>query len=585
VIGAVLLMKKWMLQAKKADFNRISKEFGISEILARLIRNRDVISDDEIKYYLNARISDMHDPFIMKDMDLACQIIKSAVDSNKTIRIIGDYDVDGVLATTILVKGLSSVGGNVSHRLPDRIKDGYGLNMKMIDEAKADGIDLIITCDNGIAASKEIKYAKDLGIDVVVTDHHEIPFEEHDGIKVSVLPPADAVVDPHRDDDDYPYKTICGGMVAYKLILALQKRYFDIAETLTDELLDFAAFSTIGDIMPLTDENRIAVKYGLNSMKNTVNIGLSSLIDATGVKREALSVYHVGFILGPCINSVGRLESAETALNLFLTEDYDEAKELAKKLKDTNEIRKNIMDEKIKETIDLVENNLDGHDYSKDTVLVVFVEDCHESIAGLIAGRLREHFVKPSIVFTDAEDGIKGSGRSIECYNIFEELTKCKDLFTKFGGHPMEAGLSMPKENLCKLREQINRNSTLTEADLVDKLSIDIDMPINYVSMKLINEIDRLAPYGTGNPSPLFAQKNLSIVSRKSNPKGNMVTLLLKSGPHGEMKETSMFATMFGDAKKILSEMEGKSTITIAYVPEYNDFFDRVQIRIKEYIV
>ena len=578
-------MKKWMLQAKKADFNRIAKEFGISEILARLIRNRDVVTDEEIDYYLNANISDMHDPFIMKDMGTACEIIKSAIEEGKSIRVIGDYDIDGVCATTILVKGLSSVGGKVSHRLPDRIKDGYGLNMNMIDEAKADGVDLIITCDNGIAASKEIKYAKDLGIDVVVTDHHEIPFEEHDGIKTSVLPPADAVVDPHRDDDDYPFKTICGGMVAYKLILALQKRYLNIKEALTDELLDFAAFSTIGDIMPLADENRIAVKYGLNSMKNTTNIGLSALIDATGVKRDNLSVYHIGFILGPCINSVGRLESAETALKLFLTDDVDEANDLSRKLKDTNDIRKNIMDDKIKEAIELVENNLDGHDYSKDTVLVVFINDCHESIAGLIAGRLREHFVKPSIVFTDAEEGIKGSGRSIECYNMFEELTKCKDLFTKFGGHPMAAGLSMPKENLLELRKKINENSTLTEADLVDKLSIDIDMPINYVSMKLINEIDRLAPYGTGNPAPLFAQKNLKIVSRKSNPKGNMVTLLLQSGPHGDMPEKSLFATMFGDAKKILEDMEGKSTITIAYVPEYNDFFDRVQIRIKEYIV
>ena len=578
-------MKKWMLQAKKADFKRIAEEFGISEILARLIRNRDVVTDDEIEYYLNARISDMHDPFVMRDMEAACGIIKAAIEDGKAIRVIGDYDIDGVCATTILVKGLSSVGGNVSYRLPDRIKDGYGLNINMIDEAKADGIDLIITCDNGIAASKEIKYAKDLGIDVVVTDHHEIPFEEHDGIKTSILPPADAVVDPHREDDDYPYKTICGGMVAYKLILALQKKYFNIKESLTDELLDFAAFSTIGDIMPLADENRIAVKYGLNSMKNTANLGLSALIDATGVKRDSLSVYHIGFILGPCINSVGRLESAETALKLFLTDDVNEAKELSKKLKDTNDIRKNIMDEKIKEAIDLVENNKDGHDYSKDTVLVVFINDCHESLAGLIAGKLREHFVKPSIVFTDAEEGIKGSGRSIECYNIFEELTKCKELFAKFGGHPMAAGLSMPKENLEKLREMINKNSTLTEADLVDKLSIDIDMPINYVSMKLINEIDRLAPYGTGNPSPLFAQKNLKIVSRKSNPKGNMVTLLLQSGPHGDMPEKSLFATMFGDAKKILAEMEGKSTITVAYVPEYNDFFDRVQIRIKEYIV
>lgn len=578
-------MKKWVVRAKKADFDAISKRHGISPICARLIRNRDVISDDEIDYYLNATISDMHDPFLMKDMDRACGFIIDALENNKSVLIVGDYDIDGVCASAILVKGLLSIGLNVSWRLPNRVKDGYGLNMSIIDEAVFSDIDMIITCDNGIAAKDEIAHAKESGIDVIVTDHHEIPFEGEGENKKYIMPDCLCIIDPHRVDDTYPYKNICGAMVAYKLILALQKKLPDkITPALTDMLFDLAAVATVGDVMPLLDENRVIVKYGLRSIKNTKNIGLSALIDETGIKRERLSAYHIGFIIGPCINAVGRLDSADTALKLLLTDDQKEAKDLAKKLKEANDKRKQITEEKIKEASDIVDKGSDGHDYSKDTVLILYINDCHESIAGLIAGKLKERYAKPTIVFTDANDCIKGSGRSIEAYDIFANLSKFKELFIKFGGHPMACGLSMEKQNFEKFRHLVNEDSNLTQEDLTLKYYIDIDMPINYVSKELLNELEKLEPFGQGNASPLFAQKNLEILSRKQNAKGNMVTLFLKSPPHMDKKECSMFATMFGDAKDILKRLEGKNTVTIAYVPEYNDYFDRLQIFVKDFL-
>lgn len=573
-------MKKWVIRAKKADFKAISEKHNISEICARLLRNRDVCDDDEIRYYLNATVSDMHDPHLMKDMDKACDLIHLAISNNKHIRVVGDYDIDGVCATTILVRGLRSIGGNVSYRLPHRILDGYGLNNGIIDEAAADDVDMIITCDNGIAAVNEIAHAKELGIDVIVTDHHEIPYVMEGDEKKYIMPDALCVVNPHRADDTYPYANICGAMVAYKLILALS----DVPLDVSDMLFDFAAFATVGDIMPLKDENRVAVKYGLRSIKATKNIGLSALIDETGVKRDRLSAYHIGFVLGPCVNAVGRLDTADTALKLFLTEDYDEARETAKVLKETNDLRKQITEEKIAEAVKLVETGSDGHNYEDDTVLLVYMQDCHESIAGLIAGKLKERYSKPTIVFTDAETGIKGSGRSIEVYDIFSELSKYRELFIKFGGHPMACGLSIEKANFEELRRRINKDSPLTPDDLISKYYIDIDMPINYVSKDLLNELEMLAPFGQDNASPLFAQKNLQILSRKKNPKGNMVTLTVKSGPHNLKPECVMYATMFGDADEILGRLSGKSTITMAYVPEYNEYFDRIQLSIKDFI-
>jgi len=591
-------LKKWVVRAKSADFEAISEKFGISPICARLIRNRDVIGDEEINYYLNASVSDMHDPFLMKDMDIACKIIFSAINAGKSIRVVGDYDIDGVCATTILIRGLRALNARVSYRLPHRIKDGYGLNNTIIDEAAADDVDMIITCDNGIAAASEIKHAKELGMSVIVTDHHEIPFTEEGGHKTYILPDADCIINPHKPGDTYPFKNICGAMVAYKLILALKKcqdgeeagsassrtNMASITGELTDMLFDFAAFATVGDVMPLKDENRVAVKYGLRSMRNTKNQGLSALIDVTGIKRDRLSSYHLGFVLGPCVNAVGRLDTADTALNLFLTDDYDEAHILAKQLKDTNDIRKSIMEQKIKEATEIVETGSDGHEYDKDVILLLYMRDCHESLAGLIAGKLRERFSKPAIVFTDAEMGIKGSGRSVDCYDIFAELSKYRELFIKFGGHPMACGLTIEKAAFEELRRRLNAETSLKPEDLVEKYYIDIDMPINYISEDLIRELELLGPFGQDNQSPLFAQKNLYILSRKKNPKGNMVTLQLKSGPHGEKAERVMFATMFGDADEILSRLEGRDTVTVAYVPEHNDFFDRLQISIKDFI-
>ena len=596
-------MKKWVVRAKKADFAATAQRFQISEICARLLRNRDLITESEIDAFLNGTISDMYDPFLLKDMDIACKLVLEAISSNKRIRVVGDYDIDGVCASTILVRGLKAIGANVSYRLPHRIRDGYGLNNAIIDEAANDDIDMIITCDNGIAAKDEIEHAKDIGIDVLVTDHHEIPYIEENGEKKYILPDALCIVNPHRIDDTYPFKSICGALVAYKLILALKKCLEDsevcshcgineetvrglseIPTELTDMLFDFAAFATVGDVMPLKDENRIIVKYGLRSIGRTKNIGLSALIDATGVKRDKISSYHLGFVLGPCVNAVGRLDSADTALELFLTDDENRVRELAATLKETNDTRKSIMESKIVEATRIVESGSDGHDYENDTVLVLYMGDCHESLAGLIAGKLKEKFCKPTIVFTDAENGIKGSGRSIEAYDIFAELSKYKELFVKFGGHPMACGLTIEKRNFELLRRRINEDSPLTKEDLIEKYYIDIDMPINYVNMQLLDEIKMLEPFGTGNDSPLFAQKKLYIVSRKKNPKGNLVTLQLKSGPHGDRPETVMFASMFGDADEILSRLEGKETVTIAYVPEYNDYFERVQIRIKDFL-
>ena len=589
-------MKKWVVRAKNANFEEIGARFNISPITARLIRNRDVISDEEIDMYLNGNMSDTYDPFLLKGVSETCDYLIQAIKDRKSIRVVGDYDIDGVCASTILVRGLKAAGGNVTYRLPHRINDGYGLNDNIIEEASNDNVDLIVTCDNGIAAFNEINHAKELGMQVIVTDHHEIPVKEVNGVNELVIPEALCVINPHQPGETYPYSDICGAVVAYKLILALQERIesylcdkgceslHNIPGELTDMFLDFAAFATVGDVMPLLNENRIIVKYGLISMKTTSNIGLSALMDATEVKRERLEPYHIGFILGPCVNAVGRLYSADIALNLFLTDDENEAVALAKRLKEVNLERRAMEDSKLEEAYNLVETGSDGHDYNADTVLIVYMGDCHESLAGLIAGKLKEKYCKPTIVFTDCVSGIKGSGRSIECYDIHAALVKYQELFEKFGGHPMACGLSMSKDNLEEFRRRINEDSPLTENDLIDKYYIDIDMPINYVSMTLIREIEKLGPFGQGNPKPLFAQRNLQIVSRKRNPKGNLMTLVLRSLPHNDKPECTMYATMFGDADEYLSRLEGKDKITIAYVPEYNDYFDRVQIQIKDFI-
>lgn len=620
-------MKKWMLKRKSADFDRIANEYGISPITARVMRNRDVISDEEINKYLNGTLDDLYNPMLLKDMDKAADIICKYLIEKKKIRVVGDYDIDGVCSTAILVRTLRSivkeiitksntansaydiagtdvdelVSELISYRLPDRITDGYGINTNMIDEAIISGVELIITCDNGIAAYNEIEYAKDNGITVVVTDHHEVPIEsssseervmpddENTGNVKYILPPADAVVDPHRNDCEYPFKEICGGMVAYKTVLAVLNRLNSkILSNITfmEELVSLAAFATIGDIMPLRDENRIIVKIGLELLKHTSIQGLSALIDVTEVNRARLSAYTVGFVLGPCINAIGRLDSATKALEMILSDNYDEALPIAKELKAANDTRKAMMERKIKEASDIVINGENGHNYINDTVLVIYLEDCHESIAGLVASRIKERFYKPVIVITDAETGAKGSGRSIDGYDMFAEMSKVKHLFTKFGGHKMAAGLSLPKENIDELRTLLNNNSKLTEDDLIEKLSIDIDLPINYVSKALVEEMDRLAPFGTGNPGPLFAQKDLTILSRRASKNRNMVFFNLKSGPHGNMPERIIEAKYFGDADEVFSKLGTRDKITIAYTPDINSYMgvETLQVSIKEFM-
>ena len=500
-------MEKWFIKNKKANFKVIADSFGISETLARLIVNRDIKSNEELEAYIRPSMEHLHKPELMKDMDKACAILKEKIKENKRIRIVGDYDVDGVMATYILYTGLSKCNANVDYEIPERIKDGYGINISIIDAAIEDGIDTIITCDNGIAAIEQVRHAKEKGLTVIITDHHDIPFVEEEGNRTFLLPEADAVVNPKQEDCNYPFEGICGGVVAYKLIESLYQQQQVPKEEL-GELLEFAAIATVCDVMDLQNENRDIVYYGLQRINKTTNLGLQSLIDATGITGKKIAVYHLGFVIGPCINASGRLESAKVALTLFLSKEKEKAKLLAKELKELNDDRKEMTLKGVEEAIlKIEESNL-----MNDKVLVVYLPNCHESLAGIIAGRLKERYHKPTIVLTKAHDGVKGSARSIECYNMFEELTKCKSLLTKFGGHPMAAGLSLAEEDIDTLRNRLNEYTTLTEEDMIPKVSIDMVLPLTEVSYQLINEISMLEPYGKGNTKPLFALKHVHVI-------------------------------------------------------------------------
>ena len=487
-------MEKWFVMRKGAPFQEIAEKFQIHPILARLIRNRDVIGDEAIQLYLNGTIADLYDGMLMKDMDKAVDILLEKIREDKKIRIIGDYDIDGINSTYILLEGIKYLGGEADIDIPDRMKDGYGLNRNLIDRAFDDDIDTIITCDNGIAAREEIAYGKSLGMTIIVTDHHEIPYEEVESEKRYILPPADAVIDPKQQTCAYPFKELCGAGVAYKLIEALFGACGKDIEDV-DYLMENVAIATVGDVMDLVGENRIFVKQGLEMLKRTNNLGLRALMECTGVPVERLSAYHIGFIIGPCLNASGRLDTAQRAIELLLCTEPGKAHEMAQELRELNEERKNMTDTEAKKAIEMVE----GTDLYEDNVLVVYLPECHESVAGIIAGRLREHFYKPSIVITDAADGAKGSGRSIEGYNMFEEITKCKELLTKFGGHPMAAGLSLPTENIDLFRAKLNRQQTLTEKELTPVTWIDVPMPVSYASKKLVEQLRVLEPFGKGN--------------------------------------------------------------------------------------
>lgn len=569
-------MKKWFVSAKKADFTEIGKKFHITPMTARIIRNRDVVGDEQIRKFLYGSIADFYSPWDLAGMKEGISLLQQAISKGEKIRVIGDYDIDGVCATYILLTGLKKVGANVDTVIPDRIKDGYGINEHLIDGAKNDGVEVILTCDNGIAAYEQITYAKQLGMKVLVTDHHEVPFEETENGRVEKLPPADVVINPKKESCHYPWKGLCGGAVAWKLVAALYETCdVDMEEAYT--LLEFAAIATVGDIMELQDENRMIVKEGLKRIHQTKNIGLKSLIEVNGLEKDSIGAYHIGFVLGPCINAGGRLDTAKRALELFASEDKESADRLAGDLKALNDSRKELTKEGVEEAIRQVLET--GR--RSERVLVVYLPDCHESIAGIIAGKVKERFYRPTIVLTDAEEGIKGSGRSIPGYNMFEELCKVGDLFTKFGGHPMAAGMSLPKENLQMLRRQLNENCRLTGDDMVEKLSIDIAMPIQYISEEFIEELKVLEPFGNGNSKPLFAEREFHVLQSQILGKNKNTVKLYGSNAAG----CHMEGLYFGDPQELLDLLKKKDTIAVTYYPSVNEFRGKrtLQIMIQDF--
>ena len=569
-------MQRWFITMKKADFNRIGEKYHISPIVARLIRNRDIIRDDAIDFYLNGTIADLYDGMLMKDMDRAVEILAEKIREEMRIRVIGDYDIDGVNATYILQEGLSGLGADVDTDIPDRIKDGYGLNRLLIDRAIDDGVDTIVTCDNGIAAAEEIAYAKENGLTVVVTDHHEVPYIEMDGEKEYILPKADAVVDPHRPDCGYPFKGLCGAAVAYKLVEALYNVMQRDPEDV-DYLMENVAIATVGDVMDLIGENRIFVKQGLEMLKRTQNPGLKALIECTGIDVDRLNAYHIGFVIGPCINASGRLDTAKRALELLNARTRRDAVMLAEDLKALNDSRKEMTERGVAEAVNLIETT----SLKDDRVLVVYLPDCHESIAGIIAGRIRERYYRPVFVLTKAEEGVKGSGRSIEAYDMFAQMCRCRALFTKFGGHKLAAGLSLEEGNVQRFRETINALCDLTEEDLQEKVSIDMQLPFPYITEQLVQELELLEPFGKGNPKPLFAGKDLRVISPRIFGKNRNVLKCRLEDTQGNQME----AVYFGDVEKCLKTMEEKKVMAFTYYPSVNEYMGRrtMQVTIVDY--
>lgn len=556
---------------EKADFQAIGEKYQISPILARLIRNRDVIGDDAVDFYLNGTIADLYDGMLMKDMDRAVEILSEKIGEGAAIRVIGDYDIDGVNATYILQEGLSRLGADVDTDIPDRIKDGYGLNRQLIDRAIEDGIDTIITCDNGIAAAEEIAYGKSQGLSIIVTDHHEVPFLDAGGEKEYLLPQADAVVDPHRPDCEYPFKGLCGAAVAYKVMEALYEVMSRDVDDI-DYLMENVAIATVGDVMDLCGENRVFVKQGLEMLKRTRNEGLKALIECTQIPVERLNAYHIGFILGPCINAGGRLDTAKRALELLCAKNRREAVMLAEDLKALNDSRKEMTEKGVAQAVEQIETT----SLKDDKVLVVYLPDCHESIAGIIAGRIRERYYRPTFILTKAEDGVKGSGRSIESYNMFEEMCKCRTLFTKFGGHKLAAGLSLEEENVTRFRQVINELANLTEDDLVEKVSIDMQLPLPYVTEELIEEMELLEPFGKGNPKPLFAEKHLKVIQPRIIGKNRNVLKFQVEDRGGNRME----ALYFGDVEKCLKTLEEGQEMSFTYHPSVNEYMGRRSLQI-----
>ena len=573
-------MEKWFVAMKMADFNGIAEKYQISPIIARLMRNRDVVGDDAIDFYLNGTVENLYDGLLMKDMDRAVDILKEKIEEGKKIRVIGDYDIDGVNATYILQQGLAGLGADVDTDIPDRIKDGYGLNQMLIDRALEDDVDTIITCDNGLAAMSEIAYGKENGMTIVVTDHHEVPYLEENGEKKYLLPPADAVVDPHRADCEYPFKGLCGAAVAYKLVEVLYRvsgKSEQEVEHLQERLMENVAIATIGDVMDLVGENRVFVKKGLELLKTTKNEGLHALMQCTGVDTANLNTYHIGFVIGPCINAGGRLDTAKRALELLNASNRREAVTLAADLKELNDSRKEMTEEGVEEAVRQIESS----SWKDDQVLVVYLPECHESIAGIIAGRIKERYYRPTFVLTKGETGVKGSGRSIEAYDMFAEMSRCRELFTKFGGHKLAAGLSLEEENVEVFRKRINELADLTEEDLQMKVSIDMRLPFPYINEELIHELKILEPFGKGNGKPLFAESKLRVIQPRIFGKNRNVLKCRLEDQQGNQME----AVYFGEVEDCLRQMEKKQIMSFTYYPSINEYMGRrtIQLTIVNY--
>lgn len=603
-------MAKWMLAARKADFDAIAQKFHISPVLARILRNRDLVTEQEIDRFLNGTLADLHDPSLLKGMREAGQCLFQKIGQRVKIRIIGDYDVDGVCSAYILLRGLRLLGADVDTVIPHRMKDGYGLNDHLIEQAKEDGIDTILTCDNGIAAADQIRLANTCGMTVVVTDHHEVPYEEQEGERIYRLPPAAVVIDPKQEDCPYPYKQICGAVVAYKLIRYLfreaQKIHWtgrdgepvdeQAVQALLQELLSFTALATVCDVMELRDENRILVREGLKEMAKTTNYGLKALLQVNDLYGKPLTPYHAGFVIGPCLNATGRLDTAKRALELFDASSIEEAALIASDLKSMNESRKQMTEDGVKLATQQVEQELSG-----DDILVVYLPDCHESLAGIIAGRIREKYHKPVFVLTSAEEGVKGSGRSIEAYSMYEEMNKVKELFARFGGHRQAAGLTLETEDgfsdaqlADRFRKALNANSTLKSEDFEEVVHIDVPLPLKLADRNFLAELEKLEPFGTGNPKPLFARKQISILSMAKLGKTGKFRRIRIADEQGNPYQ----AVYFGDGEEMdrylmqkygeerLMQgyrgglMQGQMEISIVYSPQINSYNGRESIQI-----
>lgn len=570
-------MEQWVILRKGADFEGIGKKYGISPRLAALIRNREVIGDAAIDLYLNGTISNLGDGMLLKDMDRAVDILLEKIRERKKIRVIGDYDIDGINATYILLEGLETLGALVDSDIPDRMKDGYGLNIHLVERAYEAGVDTIITCDNGIAAAEEIAYGKRLGMTVIVTDHHEVPYEDSDQGRKFFLPPADAVIDPKQEGCGYPFQGLCGAAVAYKFVEALHEAAGRDAEDI-DYLIENVAIATVGDVMDLEGENRIFVKEGLEMLKRTVNPGLRALIDCTGLSRDNIRAYHIGFVLGPCLNASGRLSTAKRALELLRAGDEKEARMLAADLKALNDSRKDMTVQAVEAAIRQVEET----EEKEDRVLVIYLPDCHESLAGIVAGKVRERFYKPVFVLTDAKEGVKGSGRSIEAYHMYEELTKCKELFTRYGGHRLAAGVSMEREQVEAFRRKINENCTLSDQDMTEKIVIDMELPFSCVTEEFIEELSMLEPFGKGNAKPVFGGREVRFTDMRILGKNGNVLKMRARDKSG----MTVSAVYFGDVEAFQEKLKERGgELTITYYPEVNEYMGRraLQIMITHY--